>query len=192
MFKLTFHNIVDATLLPPLITSPNLSGGKQKSLYRRIVVVVITTFCTSMQSMPITTNVVSSNPVQAMCTPYSIMCDKVCQRFTAGRWFSPCTAVSATNKTDCHDIAEILLKVALNTPFLPRFSILFNYFIEYLMLGYKQLNINQISHEIYTSIKKQLTCSHLTSFQPCQDQVSLFISFDYNERICIINETQYV
>jgi hypothetical protein len=25
------------------------------------------------------------------------------------------TQVSSTNKTDCHDIAEILLKVALNT-----------------------------------------------------------------------------
>jgi hypothetical protein len=29
-----------------------------------------------------------------------------------GRWFSP---VSSTNKTDRHDITEILLKVALNT-----------------------------------------------------------------------------
>jgi hypothetical protein len=29
--------------------------------------------------------------------------------------FSPVTLVSSTNKTDCHDIAEILLKVALNT-----------------------------------------------------------------------------
>jgi hypothetical protein len=32
-----------------------------------------------------------------------------------GLWFSPGTPVSSTNKTDCHDIAEILLKVALNT-----------------------------------------------------------------------------
>jgi hypothetical protein len=32
-----------------------------------------------------------------------------------GRWFSPGTPVSSTNKTDCHDIAEVLLKVALNT-----------------------------------------------------------------------------
>ena len=31
------------------------------------------------------------------------------------QWFSPGTPVSATNKTDCHDITEILLKVALNT-----------------------------------------------------------------------------
>ena len=30
-------------------------------------------------------------------------------------WFSPDTPVSATNKTDLHDITEILLKVAFNT-----------------------------------------------------------------------------
>jgi hypothetical protein len=35
--------------------------------------------------------------------------------FAAGRWFFPDTAVSSINKFDCHDIAEILLKVALNT-----------------------------------------------------------------------------
>jgi len=29
--------------------------------------------------------------------------------------FSPCTQVSSTNKTDHHDIAEILLKVAFDT-----------------------------------------------------------------------------
>jgi hypothetical protein len=32
-----------------------------------------------------------------------------------GWWFSP---VSSTNKTDCHDITEILLKVALITKFI--------------------------------------------------------------------------
>ena len=33
----------------------------------------------------------------------------------AGWWFSPGTPVSSTNKTDRHDITEILLKVVLNT-----------------------------------------------------------------------------
>jgi hypothetical protein len=33
----------------------------------------------------------------------------------AGQWFSPGTAVSSTNKTDHHDLTEILLKVALTT-----------------------------------------------------------------------------
>jgi hypothetical protein len=32
-----------------------------------------------------------------------------------GRWFSPGTPVPSTNKTDHHDITEILLRVALNT-----------------------------------------------------------------------------
>jgi hypothetical protein len=32
-----------------------------------------------------------------------------------GQWFSPVTLVSSSNKTDCHDITEILLKVTLNT-----------------------------------------------------------------------------
>ena len=43
------------------------------------------------------------------------LCDKVCQWFATGRWFSLGHPVSSTNKTDCHDITEILLKVALNT-----------------------------------------------------------------------------
>jgi hypothetical protein len=33
----------------------------------------------------------------------------------AGLWFSPGTPVSSTNKTNCHNITEILLKVVLNT-----------------------------------------------------------------------------
>ena len=41
--------------------------------------------------------------------------DKVCQWLAASLWFSPGTSVSSTNKTDCHDITEILLKVALYT-----------------------------------------------------------------------------
>jgi hypothetical protein len=32
-----------------------------------------------------------------------------------GRWFSPGTPASSTTKTGRHDIAEILLKVVLNT-----------------------------------------------------------------------------
>ena len=43
------------------------------------------------------------------------LCDKVCQWLATGQWFSPGTSVYSTNNTDRHDIAEILLKVALNT-----------------------------------------------------------------------------
>jgi hypothetical protein len=35
-------------------------------------------------------------------------------RLAAGPWFSPGTTVSSINKTDCHDITEILLKVTLS------------------------------------------------------------------------------
>ena len=43
------------------------------------------------------------------------LCDKVCQWLATGQWFSLGIPVSSTNKTDHHDITEILLKVALNT-----------------------------------------------------------------------------
>jgi len=39
--------------------------------------------------------------------------EKVCQLLALGRWFSPGTPASSTTKTGRHDIAEILLKVAL-------------------------------------------------------------------------------
>jgi hypothetical protein len=50
--------------------------------------------------------------IRARCTT---LCDKVCQWLATGRWFSPDPPVSSTNKTDRHDIAEILLKMVLNT-----------------------------------------------------------------------------
>ena len=40
---------------------------------------------------------------------------KFYQWLVTGRWFSPGPPVSSTNKTNRHDITEILLKVALNT-----------------------------------------------------------------------------
>jgi hypothetical protein len=39
--------------------------------------------------------------------------DKVYQLLAHGRWFSPGTPTSSTTKTGRHDIAEMLLKVAL-------------------------------------------------------------------------------
>jgi hypothetical protein len=49
------------------------------------------------------------------CTRLAAASDKVYQLLVHGRWFSPGTPVSSTTKTGRHDIAEILLKVALNT-----------------------------------------------------------------------------
>jgi len=58
------------------------------------------------------TKVVSSNPLHWEDTT---LCDKVGQYFGTGLWFSPGTQVCSNNKSDRHDIAEILLQVALNT-----------------------------------------------------------------------------
>ena len=57
-------------------------------------------------------DVMSSVSIRARCTT---LCDKVCQWLVTGRWFFSDAPVSSTNKTDRHDIAKILLKVALNT-----------------------------------------------------------------------------
>ena len=47
------------------------------------------------------------------------LCDIVCQWLATGWWFSLGAPVSSINKTERHDITEILLKVALNTINLP-------------------------------------------------------------------------
>jgi hypothetical protein len=49
------------------------------------------------------------------CTRLTAASDKGYQLLTHVRWFSPDTPASSTTKTCRHDIAEILLKVALST-----------------------------------------------------------------------------
>jgi hypothetical protein len=49
------------------------------------------------------------------CNRLAAASDKVYQLLVHGWWFSPGTAASSTTKTGRYDIAEILLKVALNT-----------------------------------------------------------------------------
>jgi hypothetical protein len=59
---------------------------------------------------------VGSRPLcklQKRCT--RLANDKGYQLLAHGRWFSPGTPASSTTKTGQHDIAEILLKVALST-----------------------------------------------------------------------------
>jgi hypothetical protein len=49
------------------------------------------------------------------CTRLGSANDKVYQLLAHGRWFFPGIPTSSTTKAGRHDIAEILLKVALNT-----------------------------------------------------------------------------
>jgi len=53
--------------------------------------------------------------LQKGCTRLATASNKAYQLLAHGRWFSPSTPVSSTTKTGRHDIAEILLKVALST-----------------------------------------------------------------------------
>ena len=46
---------------------------------------------------------------------YKLKKNKVYQLLAHGRWLSPGTPASSTTKASRHDIAEILLNVALNT-----------------------------------------------------------------------------
>ena len=50
-----------------------------------------------------------------VCTRLAAAIDIVGQLRAHGRWFSSGTVASSTTKTGHHDIAEILLKVELNT-----------------------------------------------------------------------------
>jgi len=51
---------------------------------------------------------------QKGCTRLAAASDKVHQLLAHGLWFSPASS-SSTTKTGRHEIAEILLKVVLNT-----------------------------------------------------------------------------
>ena len=65
--------------------------------------------------MHITTNVVSSNPTHGVVSLIQYYVIKFVTDLRQVGEFSPGTPVSSINKTDHNDIAEILLKVALNT-----------------------------------------------------------------------------
>jgi hypothetical protein len=76
------------------------------------------------------------------CTRLASARDKVYQLLAHDWWFSPDTPASSTTKTGRHDIAGILLKVALNT-------------------------INQIkSNPSFTKIKIQYDATKITKNKP--------------------------
>jgi hypothetical protein len=53
--------------------------------------------------------------LQNGCTRLAVTSDKVYQLLAHDRWFFPGTPASSTTKTGRHDIAKLLLKVALST-----------------------------------------------------------------------------
>ena len=69
--------------------------------------------------------------LQKGCTRLAAANDQVCQLFAHGGWFSPGTPASFTTKTGRHDIAEILLKVALNTKVQIKIQMIYLDFVDY-------------------------------------------------------------
>jgi len=66
-------------------------------------------------SVPITTKVVSLSPSHGEVYLIQYYVIKFVSDLQQVSVFFPCTPVSSINKTDSHDITEILLKVALKT-----------------------------------------------------------------------------
>ena len=88
--------------------------------------------------------------------------DTVCHWIATVYLFSPNTPVSPTNKSDRHDIAEILLKVALNTiTITPNSTPLFPI---YSQINYLYLPVCTIFMLIYPSLTIHVDVSHC-SFQ---------------------------
>ena len=112
-----------------------------------------------------------STPAQARCTT---LCDKVFQWLAAGLWFSLGPPVSATNKTDRHDIAEILLKVALSTikptnqPFTQSIYTVAKYLYTNKVFAHFQILYTQSlymlaksTHKNFTHLQRLYTQSHI-------------------------------
>jgi hypothetical protein len=69
----------------------------------------------SVQSVPITTKVVSLIPIHGEVYSTQHYVIKFVSDLQHVGGFLPGTLVSSTNKTDRHDITEILMKMALST-----------------------------------------------------------------------------
>ena len=81
--------------------------------------------------------VVSSNPVHGEVYSIQHYVINFSQWLVTGRWFSSGTPVSSTNKTDSHDITEILLKVALNTINQPYCLWIRNLYFKFVLVVYE-------------------------------------------------------
>ena len=91
--------------------------------------------------------------IRARCTT---LCDKVCQWLATDQWFSPGPSVSSTDKTDRHDITEILLKVALH-PIKQTNKQINLLLLTILLCEIKEKNVKIIDNKVYSTIPLTMT-----------------------------------
>ena len=99
------------------------------------------------------------------------LCDKVCQWLATGRWFSLGTTVSFTNKTDYHDITEIVLIVALNTITLTlnkTFCIICKNYLHF--ISYFRISSKTVDIKVWLDITKWWQCFHYESGRKYQNK----------------------
>ena len=108
------------------------------------------------------------------------LCDEICQWLVAGQWFSLGTPISSINKTDCHDMTKILLKVVLNTITLtPRLNSTWFFFIEY--------NKSLVKWSVQENSKKR-AWTRIRQTRANDRNKSLKWA---SERLCVTNQTYY-
>ena len=83
------------------------------------------------------------------CTRLTATSDKVYQLLALGRWFSPGTPASSTTKTCRHDIAEILLKLALST----KIQIQTQIYLTFLKAIHNTLKMRIVSTKFITQLR---------------------------------------
>jgi hypothetical protein len=95
------------------------------------------------------------------CSRLVVASDEVYQLLAHGRWFSPGTSASSTTKTGGHDIAEILLKVALSTINQINFNRIFVYLKSY------AIHTAQLFCGLFLGVTLFLSCLSVRSSKVC-------------------------
>jgi hypothetical protein len=118
------------------------------------------------------------------CTRLAAASDKAYQLLAQGRWFPPGTPASSTTKTGRHDIAEILLKVALKHQNQIKYYmyILFQNLLSKYLILYFILNRN-----IYGKTLSCLSCLKIVLTTFC----IYLIFYFYSESNCL-SQTVYI
>ena len=122
-------------------------------------------------SVRIPTKVVSSNPFKAMYSIQHYVITFASDLRQTGRWFPPRTPVS--NKTDHHDITDILLNVALSSIYQTKPS----------ALAILRDKLHQFSHNMSSNIQSFFIVLNVA----CVCRLSIFdCPFDFLSRLFII------